>query len=158
MDLISPVNDVEPVCCVATVYHQVRCMHRGHLGYFYRAISHLKWRKIVLMIYLVCTFIQMTFIDMFFVFFQSGVPRHSVGDLLRFEYITSLFSCLCISMLPSNSSGNMQKHGHLGCFHAAFARENVSWVWVIYSVYNKNYSNAVWVLMDLISPVSLLGV
>ena len=110
------------------------------------------------MIYLACTFIQMIFIDMFFVFFQSGVPRHSAGDLLRFEYITSLFSCLCISMLTSNSSGNMQKHGYLGCFHAAFARENVSWVWVIYSVYNKNYSDVVWVLMDLTSQGNLLCV
>ena len=58
-------------------------------------------------------------------------PDISFGDLLRFEYITSLFSCLCMSMLTSNSSGNMQKHGYLGRFHAAFARENISWVWVI---------------------------
>ena len=34
-------------------------------------------------------------------------------------------------MLTSNSSGNMQKHGYLGCFHAASTRENISWVWVI---------------------------
>ena len=34
-------------------------------------------------------------------------------------------------MLTSNSSGNMQTHGYLGCFHAASSRENISWVWVI---------------------------
>ena len=36
-------------------------------------------------------------------------------------------------MLTSISSGNMQKHGYLGCFHAAPARENISWVCVIHS-------------------------
>ena len=64
-------------------------------------------------------------------FLLSGVPRHFLWDLLRLEYITSLFSCSCISMLTSNSSGNKQKHGYLGCFHAASARENISWVCVI---------------------------
>ena len=41
------INYVNPVCCVATVCHQVRCMHWGHLGHFHRAIYHLKWYKIV---------------------------------------------------------------------------------------------------------------
>ena len=45
--------------------------------------------------------------------------------------MTSLFSCICMSMLTSNSSGNIQKHGYLECFHAALTRENISWVWVI---------------------------
>ena len=48
--------------------------------------------------------------------------------------MTSLFSCLCMSVLTSNSSGNMQKRGYmgyLGCFHAVSTRENLSWVWVI---------------------------
>ena len=34
-------------------------------------------------------------------------------------------------MLTPNSSGNMQNHGYLGCFHAASARENISGVWGI---------------------------
>ena len=34
-------------------------------------------------------------------------------------------------MLTSNPNGNMQKHGYLGCFHAASTRKNISWVWVI---------------------------
>ena len=34
-------------------------------------------------------------------------------------------------MLTPNSSGNMQKHGYLGCFHAASAGENISEVWGI---------------------------
>ena len=37
----STVNCVNPVCRVASVCHQVRCMHWGHLGHFQRAISHL---------------------------------------------------------------------------------------------------------------------
>ena len=67
---------VNPICCVATVCHQVRCMYWGHLGHFYRAISHLKWYKIVCMRYLACTFSQMKSINMFSMFLQSGVPRH----------------------------------------------------------------------------------
>ena len=39
-------------------------------------------------------------------------------------------------MLTPNSSGNMQKHGYLGCFHAASARENISGVWAIGSAQN----------------------
>ena len=35
-------NYVNPVCCVATVCHQVCCMYWGHLGDFHRAIYHLK--------------------------------------------------------------------------------------------------------------------
>ena len=70
------VSYVDPVCCVATVCHQVRCVYWGHLGYFYRAISHLKWRKIVCMGCVACAFIQMKSINMFFMFFHSGVPKH----------------------------------------------------------------------------------
>ena len=35
-------------------------------------------------------------------------PGISFGDLLAFEHITSLFSCLCMSMLTPNSSGNTE--------------------------------------------------
>ena len=69
-------NYVNPVCCVATVCHQVRCMYWGHLGHFHRATSHLKWYKIVCMRYLTCTFSQMKSINMVAMFLQSGVPRH----------------------------------------------------------------------------------
>ena len=71
-------NYVNPVCCVATVCHQVRCMYWGHFGHFQRAISHLKWHKIVYMRYLACTFSRMKCINMFSMFLQSGVPRHFV--------------------------------------------------------------------------------
>ena len=140
-NLQSP-NYANPVCCVATVCHQVRCMYWGHLGHLHRAISHLKGHKIVCMRYLACTFSQMKSIDMFSMFFTiwssqtfpleiycgiNGRCEHSVSIM---SY-TSLFSCLCMSMLTSNSSGNMQKHGYLGCFHAASARENISGVCVI---------------------------
>ena len=131
-------NYVSPVCCVATVCHQVRCVYWGHLGHFHRAISHLKWCKIVCMRYLACTLSQMKSINIFSMFLQSGVPRLFFGDVLRFEYITSLFSCLFMSMLTSNSNGNMQKHGYLGCFHDAPDRENISWVWVISNMRNHS--------------------
>ena len=58
-------------------------------------------------------------------------PNIFFGDLLRFEQRTSMFSCLCMSMLTLNSGGNMQKHGYLGCFHAVSTKENISGVWGI---------------------------
>ena len=76
----------------------------------YRATFHSKWYKIVCMRYLACTFSQ-------------------IWNLLTFEHRTSLFWCLCMSnMLTANSIGNMQKHGYLGCFHAASTRKNISGV------------------------------
>ena len=108
---------VNPICCVATVCHQVHCMYWGYLGHFHRAISHLKLYKFVCMRYLARIFSQMKSINMLSMFFCNlGFPDILFGDLLQFEYITSLFSCLCMSMLTSNSSRNMQKHGYLGCF------------------------------------------
>ena len=71
-------NYVDPACCVATVCYQVRFMYWEHLGHFHRAISHLKWHKIVCMRYLVCTFSQMKSTDMFSMYLQSGVPRHFI--------------------------------------------------------------------------------
>ena len=67
---------VNPICCVATVFHQVRCMYWGHLGHFHRAISHFLWYQIVCMRCLVCMFCHMKSINMFSMFLQSGVPRH----------------------------------------------------------------------------------
>ena len=71
-------NYVYPECCVATVCHQVRFMYWEHLGHFQRAISHLKWHKIVCMRYLACAFSQMKSTDMFSMYLQSGVPRHFI--------------------------------------------------------------------------------
>ena len=50
----------------------------GYLGDFYRAIYILKWYKMVCMRYLVCTFSQMKYINMFSMYLQSGIPRHLV--------------------------------------------------------------------------------
>ena len=69
-------NYVNSECCVATVCHQVRFMYWEHLVHFHRAISHLKWHKVVCMGYLACTFSQMKSTDMFSMYLQSGVPRH----------------------------------------------------------------------------------
>ena len=65
----APGNYVNPVCCVAIVCHQVRCMYWGHLGHIHRAISHLKWYKIACMRYLACIFSQMKSINMFSMYF-----------------------------------------------------------------------------------------
>ena len=86
-------------------------MYWGHLGHFHRAISHLKWYKIVCMRYLACIFSQMKSLICFSSFRNLEFPDISVGDLLRFEYITSLFSCLCMSILTSNSSPRLPQ-GH----------------------------------------------
>ena len=72
----TAVNYIDPVCCVATVCHQVCCTYWGHLGHFHRAISHLKWYKIVCIRYLACIFSQMKSVHMFSMFLQSGVPGH----------------------------------------------------------------------------------
>ena len=66
---------VNPVRCVATVCHQVRCMYWGHLGHFHRATSLLKWYEIVCMRYLACTFSQMKSINIFSMFFAIWISR-----------------------------------------------------------------------------------
>ena len=48
-------------------------------------------------------------INMFYMFCNLEFADISFENLLRFEDKTWLFSCLCMSMLTSNSSGNMQK-------------------------------------------------
>ena len=68
-------NYVNPVCCVATVSHQIRCMNWGHLGHCHGAIYHLKWYKIVCMRYLTCTFSQMKSINMCSMYLQSWVSK-----------------------------------------------------------------------------------
>ena len=117
------VQYVNPLCCVVTVFHQVHCMYWGHMGHFHGAISHLKWHKIVCMRYLACTFCQMKSINIFPCICNLEFPDIFVWDLLWFEYKISLFSCLCMSMLTPNSSGNIWKYVYLGCFHVASTRE-----------------------------------
>ena len=75
-------NCVHPVCCAATVCHQVCCRYWGHLGHFHRAIYHWKWYQIVCMRYLACTFSQMKYINMFSMYLQSGVPRHFLWSFI----------------------------------------------------------------------------
>ena len=124
-------NYVDPECCIATVCHQVRCMYWGHLGHFHRAISHLKWHKLFVWDISSVHLVRWNLLTCFPCICNLEFPDISYGVLLRVEHRTSLFSCLCMSMLTPNSGGNMQKHGYLGCFHAASARENISGVWGI---------------------------
>ena len=98
---------------------------------FIRAISHLKWYKFVCMGYnLAFTFSQMTSINKFFMLLQSGVPRHFL-QIYCGLYIEPHCFHVYVCQLTPNSSGNMQKHGYLECFHAASTRENISVVWGI---------------------------
>ena len=100
----------------------------GHLGGFQRDISHLTWHEIVCMRYLTCTFSQMKSINMFSMFFCNlEFTDISFEHLLRFEHRTSLFSCLCMSILTPNSSGNMQKHGCFGMF--SFCVHKGKYIW-----------------------------
>ena len=100
----------------------------GVLAHFHRAISYLKWYKIVCMRWLACTFSQIK-LTCSLCFCTLGFPDISFGDLLRFDHITSLFSCLRRWMLTPNSSGNMQNHGYLICFHAASSRPPGKYIW-----------------------------
>ena len=93
-------NYVDPECYVATVCHHVRFMYWEHLGHFQRAISHLKWHKIVCMRYLACAFSQMKSTDMFSMYLQSGVPRHFIWWFIADEHKTSLFSCFVCQCWP----------------------------------------------------------
>ena len=99
-------NYVDLECCVATVCHQVRFMYWEHLDHFHRAISHLKWH--VFAIWSPQTFHMVIYCGL-------NIELHC-------------FHVYCMSMLTTNSSDNMQKHGYLGCFHAASATENISGV------------------------------
>ena len=94
-------NYVDLECCVATVCHQVRSMYWEHLGHFHRAISHLKWH--VFTIWSPQTFHMVIYCGL-------NIELHC-------------FHVYCMSMLTTNSCDNMQKHGYLGCFHAASARK-----------------------------------
>ena len=92
-------NYVNPVCCVATVCHQVRCMYWGHLGHFHIAISHLKSYKIVCMRYLASECSQMKSINMFSMFFQSGVPRHFLWRFIAvWIYNLTIFMFLYVNV------------------------------------------------------------
>ena len=118
-------NYVNPVYCHVLCCH---CLPPGSLcvlgvlAHFHRAISYLKWYKIVCMRWLACTFSQIK-LTCSLCFCTLEFPDISFGDLLRFDHRTSLFSCLRRWMLTPISSGNMQKHGYLICFHAAFTSE-----------------------------------
>ena len=104
-------NYDNPICCVATVCHQVHCMYWGHLGHFHRATSHLKWLFVwdIKPVHL--------------------VPRHFLSRfIVVWAQNLTVFMFMYVNIAP-NSSGNMQKHGYLGCFHAASTRENVFGVW-----------------------------
>ena len=102
---------------------------------YHRAISlKLKWYKIVCMRYLACTFSQMKSINMFSMFLLSWVPRHFLWRFISLWtyihiYNLTVFMFMYVNVDPS--SGNIQKHGYLECFHAASARGNISGVWVI---------------------------
>ena len=95
-------NSLNAICCVATVCHQVRCMYWGHLGHCYRALSHLKWYKIVCMRYLACTFSQMKSItgNMFSMYLQSGVPRYFFWRFIAVTQNLTVFMFMYVNVDP----------------------------------------------------------
>ena len=55
--------------------------------------------------------IQMKFTNMFLCICNMGWAGTFIENLLRFQHRSPLLMCLCISRMPSNSGGNMQKRG-----------------------------------------------
>ena len=98
-------------CCVATVCHQVRCMYCGNLGHFHRAISHLKWYKIVWIRYLACTFSQMNPVKMFSMFFaiwsSQIFPLEIYCSLNREPHCFLVYVCQCWPQTLASICRNM---------------------------------------------------
>ena len=119
---MSSLNYVNPVCCVATVCHQVCCICWGHLGHFHRAIYRLKWYKIVCMRYLGCTFSQMKSINMFSMYLRFAIWSSQTFSLemycsLNIEpHCFHVYVCQC---WPQTLAAICRTMGYSECFHAA---------------------------------------
>ena len=74
-------NFPNPVCCVATICHQFRCMYCGNLGQFLRAIYNSNQYIIFCIGDMACTSSQM---KLFSLYLQSGFSCISLVNLLRF--------------------------------------------------------------------------
>ena len=82
LNSIARSYSLNPVCCVATVCRQVRCMYWGYLGFFHKDISLLSWHKIVYMRNLTCTFICIKYAYMFSMYLKLLVYGHFNFNLI----------------------------------------------------------------------------
>ena len=63
----------------------------GHLGRFYRAISHLKWCQMVCLGDSTRKFSRIKSTNMFFTYFQSGVPRDIISIHCGFNHAPAFY-------------------------------------------------------------------
>ena len=68
-------NYADPVYGVGTICHQVRCLGWGHPSLFHTAMSRLIWYKMFCMRDISYRLIWMEYINMLFVYAQSGTHR-----------------------------------------------------------------------------------
>ena len=84
-------NIFNPVCCVATVFLQVRCMYWGHLGLFHWDTSPLNWYKMVSDAGITYTFIRLRYTNIYILdYLQSVVLRY-----FHWRFI-ALAICVCL--------------------------------------------------------------
>ena len=107
------VNYTIPVYGVATICHQFRWLRLGHLSLFHTAMSLLIWYKMFCVRDISYQLIWMEFITCFLCMHNLGRTVVLIDKLLWFCHTTLLFWCVWRSPTPPNSSGNVQKHGHL---------------------------------------------
>ena len=108
-------NILNPVCGVAAVCYQVRCIRLWHLDHFHRGkIWKVPYWRFIISVYSeICEYV----FNIFEIW--SAFP---LRIYCGFEPWTLLFIYLRISKLLSNSSGNMP-HWHLWCVKEGAARE-----------------------------------
>ena len=70
------INNLNLVWGIATICHQVCCMHWGHPSLFYAATSLLNWYKMIWMANILHRLIWVKFMSMLSMYVQSGTNRH----------------------------------------------------------------------------------
>ena len=106
-------NYTIPVYGVATICHQFRWLRWGYPSLFHTAMSLLIWYKMFCVRDISYRLIWMEFITCFPCMHNLGRTVVLIDKLLWFCHTTLLFWCVWRSPTPPNSSGNVQKHGHL---------------------------------------------
>ena len=81
----------------------------GGIQFFHAAASLLKWYKMTYMEDILHRLIGMKFISMLSMYVQSGTGIF-ITELLWLLHKLLVFGCLWISLVPPNSSGNIQRH------------------------------------------------
>ena len=107
-------NYANPVYGVATICHQVLWLRWGHPSLFHTATSLLIWYKMFCVRDISHRLIWMEFINKLSVYAQSEMhSRFNWWIIVVLTYHPSVLICVWRSPTPPNSTGNVQKHGHL---------------------------------------------